>query len=339
MKKIISLMMALTLVLSLATSVFAESEVGITVDGRTITFREDVAPTIINDRTYVPVRRVLEAMGAKVSWVAETRTVKVSSADNTVKLDLTIDSKEISVLTFTSILNSEQSTIISDVAPIILNDRTMLPIRVVAEAIGAKVEYDDEAKLVNITTKYAKRVAEVKYDADTTSGDFKVEETVSEDLPKLSISSDTKDIKQGDTVTLKVKVSDLEKLHKDAKISGLTFCLFYDPENFDFDGFTLISKEGETSPTLSASNPTFYDNGLKFVYVNTYDASYEPAKDGTIVEIKFTAKSENGGSFKISNGISEIGYDCELLLLENDDVSSLSKYTELFVDTTPVFVK
>ncbi len=42
-------------------------------------------------------------------------------------------------------------TIINDVAPVIRNGRTMLPIRFIADALGAKVEWDDEAKKVTIT--------------------------------------------------------------------------------------------------------------------------------------------------------------------------------------------
>ena len=42
-------------------------------------------------------------------------------------------------------------TVTNDVAPVIVNDRTMLPIRFVAEAFGATVEWDEEIRAVNVT--------------------------------------------------------------------------------------------------------------------------------------------------------------------------------------------
>ena len=44
----------------------------------------------------------------------------------------------------------------NDVAPKIVNDRTMLPVRFVAENLGAKVEWDGEKQLVIITGKNLK---------------------------------------------------------------------------------------------------------------------------------------------------------------------------------------
>jgi len=339
MKKFISFFMTIAIALSLTTAVFAEDVVKIMVDGRTVTFREDAKPTILNDRTYVPVRRVLETMGARVKWNAEDRTVHITSNNNVIELLLTIDSPKIKVTTYTSVLEAEEDTITSDVAPIIINDRTMLPIRVIAEALQATVEFTDEEKLVTITTIKAKKTAEVQYNADTQKDDFKVEEAVSKDIPKLTISSDSKNIKKGDEVIVKVKVSDLSKKYDKCTIGGMTACLYYSTENFEYNDFKLMSKTGEINNTLSANNPNFYENGVKIAAVLTSSNGYEPAKDGTIMEISFTALNDNGGAFALSNGISEIGYDCELVLKKGDEMIDLLKYTELYIDTTSIFVR
>ena len=131
MKKFVSFLIALSVAAMLSIPAFA-SDIAVKVDGRTVAFREEPKPTIINDRTYVPIRRVLEYMGAKVDWNGENRTVRVTSYNNVIIVDLTIDSTDIDVYTFTSVLHADKKTIQSDVAPIILNDRTMLPIRVIA---------------------------------------------------------------------------------------------------------------------------------------------------------------------------------------------------------------
>lgn len=59
-----------------------------------------------------------------------------------VKLVLTIGEKDATV-------NGETKS--NDVAPVIVNDRTMLPIRFVAEAMGATVLWDDETRTVTVT--------------------------------------------------------------------------------------------------------------------------------------------------------------------------------------------
>ena len=161
MKKFLSLIMALAI--SATATMLAEAAVQpeIKVDGRGITFREEQPPVIQNDRLYVPVRRVLETMGAEVKWDGEKKQVTVESADNVTVLILTIDSTEITKYQYTSVLHADKSTISSDVAPVIINDRTMLPIRVIAEELGATVLWNEETKLTQITTKQAKKCEEI----------------------------------------------------------------------------------------------------------------------------------------------------------------------------------
>ncbi len=69
---------------------------------------------------------------------------------------LTIDSVEIKV---------NKNTLINDVAPIIVNDRTMLPIRVIAEELGAKVDWDEAQQKVTVT-KDDKKIT-IYIDSDT----------------------------------------------------------------------------------------------------------------------------------------------------------------------------
>ena len=49
-------------------------------------------------------------------------------------------------------LITDNETVFLDVPPSIINDRTCLPIRAVAEAFGAKVDWDDKTKTVIIET-------------------------------------------------------------------------------------------------------------------------------------------------------------------------------------------
>ncbi|MDU2293752.1 MAG: copper amine oxidase N-terminal domain-containing protein [Peptococcus niger] len=88
----------------------------------------DTAALIKNDRTFVPYRALAEAFGAKVEWNEKDRTVTTEMDGK--RVVMTIDKKEYKV-------NDKDMTM--DVAPYISGDRTLVPVRFVAEALGFKV--------------------------------------------------------------------------------------------------------------------------------------------------------------------------------------------------------
>ena len=91
-----------------------------------------------NDRSYVPVRFISENYDGQVEWVQETQTVNISFTDR--KISLTIGAPEI-------IINGEKKAL--DVAPIIREGRTFLPLRVCTEAIGKEVFYSKGLILIS----------------------------------------------------------------------------------------------------------------------------------------------------------------------------------------------
>ena len=98
----------------------------------------DVAPFIMNSRTFVPVRFLGEAFAAGVDWEpkdARVETVTLKRKD--VEMTLTIGSHNINVYQ-----EGAASTVVSDVAAFIQNGRTFLPFRVIAEAFGSRVGHD-----------------------------------------------------------------------------------------------------------------------------------------------------------------------------------------------------
>lgn len=97
-------------------------------------------PVIVNDRTLVPLRAIFEAMGAEVYWDDATRCVTATRDDTTISL--TIGSDQLYV-------NGEAVTI--DVPAQIINDRTMIPVRAIAESFGCEVNWNQKAKRVAIT--------------------------------------------------------------------------------------------------------------------------------------------------------------------------------------------
>ena len=91
-----------------------------------------------NDRSYVPVRFISENYDGQVEWMQETQAVNITFADRTISL--TIGKPEI-------IINGEVNAL--DIAPIIREGRTFLPLRACTEAIGKEVFYSKGLILIS----------------------------------------------------------------------------------------------------------------------------------------------------------------------------------------------
>ena len=92
----------------------------------------DVAPVIHNDRTLVPIRVITEALGGQIAWNEAAKEVT-----------LTVNGKEIK-MTIGKVLEKY------GVAPVIIGGRTFVPVRFVADELGAVTTWDDATKTVTI---------------------------------------------------------------------------------------------------------------------------------------------------------------------------------------------
>lgn len=102
----------------------------------------DQLPVIENDRTLVPLRAIFEALDAEVLWDGETRTVSATKGEQSVSL--TIDDVNATV---------NGTAVVLDVPTKIINDRTMVPVRFIAQSFGAAVDWAPETRTVIITAK------------------------------------------------------------------------------------------------------------------------------------------------------------------------------------------
>lgn len=100
----------------------------------------DAAPIIRHDRTMLPVRFVAENLGASVSWDGATSTATVTSGETEIKITIGAE---------TAVINGEAKTL--DAPAFIENSRTYLPVRFVAEALGASVSWDGATSTAIIT--------------------------------------------------------------------------------------------------------------------------------------------------------------------------------------------
>jgi hypothetical protein len=149
MKKRIGLMVAVMLLLAVAVSAYAAAaqDVGIQVDGETVEL--DVMPFIENDRTLVPLRGIFEKLGATVDWEPEGQVVKVDADGVAISLAIGKD-----IATVIRDLDGEQMTdeVQLDVPAKLVDDRTFVPARFIAETLGATVLWDNVSRTVIIQT-------------------------------------------------------------------------------------------------------------------------------------------------------------------------------------------
>lgn len=115
--------------------------ISVYVDGQKIDF--DVQPMVINNRTMVPMRKIFEALGAKVSWDQKNQTAIGETSDITIKF--TIGQNYLS-----RTYNSNQESIKLDSPAVISSDRTLVPLRAIAESFSCDVNWIADKKVVDV---------------------------------------------------------------------------------------------------------------------------------------------------------------------------------------------
>jgi hypothetical protein len=115
------------------------NEIQVLLNGTPLAF--DVAPIISNGRVMVPMRAIFEALGMTVTWDSEMGYALAS------KDELTID-----IFTSTRDVIMVNREMVELEAPIIVQSgRILVPLRVIAEATGAEVEWNQSTRMVVIT--------------------------------------------------------------------------------------------------------------------------------------------------------------------------------------------
>lgn len=103
-----------------------------------------VDPYIENDRTYVPMRSIFEALGADVTWDSDTKTITSTKPDGTLII-MTIGS---------DIMKVGDDTYTCDASPEIKDDNTMVPVRYVADAFDMVTDWDESTQTVTIEERH-----------------------------------------------------------------------------------------------------------------------------------------------------------------------------------------
>lgn len=170
MKKIVVVMVIVIVLLMSVVSVFAleEKTLNLFIDGKQIEYKAppvtlklnrkiietDVPPVILENRTLVPVRVISESTGARVDWDGENYEVTVTTDNQVIKLK--INSNEM-------LINGESLSL--EVPAKIINNRTMIPVRAISEALGLEVGWD--ASTYSVLLDYPKAdILDISYSSE-----------------------------------------------------------------------------------------------------------------------------------------------------------------------------
>ncbi|HET6382457.1 MAG TPA: stalk domain-containing protein [Armatimonadota bacterium] len=119
---------------------YVNQAIRVVVNGMRVRF-PDQQPITVNNRVLVPLRGVLEAMGARVQWNPANQTVIARRAGN--RVELRVNSRDAS-------LNGNPIPL--DVPAAMYGGRVMVPLRFVSEALGGSVRWMDATQTARIRT-------------------------------------------------------------------------------------------------------------------------------------------------------------------------------------------
>lgn len=140
MKRFLAVILIIVLLVSSMTAFAAKKQktrIDMTVNGTLCSF--DQMPVLLNERVIVPMRGLFEMLGANVSWDPLKSEVSGELDGVTVRLKVGF---------YDAYVNGQHYKL--DVPSQIVNGRTLIPVRFVAEAFGAEVIWDEETKTVHI---------------------------------------------------------------------------------------------------------------------------------------------------------------------------------------------
>lgn len=253
MKKWISLCLSLILALSLAVPAAASAApavpagVSVQVNGEKVTF-PNASPAVINGRTMVPMRAVLEALGATVDYDGATRTVNAKLGD--VSLTHVIGTNAIEMA------GGEKLTM--DTVSSVKNGSTLVPLRFFSQALGYEVYWDEGAHTAVVIDK--KALIEEIDKSFTILNDLQARQNQAAD-GDLAIDMD---------FSGKAKV--LDSISGDRTLPfSMKMSALYGPEAMNIEGIMDLSAlaalmEGEDPETAKAMEPLLKDLSFKMIY-------------------------------------------------------------------------
>lgn len=124
----------------------ASDKITVTLNGLPIEFPQD--PVIYDGRTLVPLRKIFESLGAKVDWIAETKTI-ISQKGNK-RITMQIDNNVMRIDDDITDTVAERTEIL-DVPAMLINGSTLVPVRAISNGYDCGVDWNGETRTVILT--------------------------------------------------------------------------------------------------------------------------------------------------------------------------------------------
>lgn len=261
----------------------------------------DVNPIIKEGRTLIPVRAITEALGADVQWDDAKSIVTITSADKKTVILFYLDPDDNGKVT----VNGKEVTL--DVKPGMVNHRTFVPMRFIAETLGCKVSHNTDTGETDIDDEKdapALTPATISFANPEIVTDVTVAYSMNDDYDLVKIKnlttvldSDDYDV-NGNKVTLeKAYVEDLT-----ADKTVLTFVFEDSKDNLVERDFVIkVDQDGVyEAPALAASGVKFFtedeiaDAAVKVDWNDHTLTSVKEVQDGVSTVIPNTSYAVDG---------------------------------------------
>lgn len=148
--RLFSFISALSLSIAMILSNVSAGQVSVFLNGKELV--SDQEPVIIEGSAYIPMRSIFEAFGFEVDWNSDKKRIKAKKVDDNYIIIFQTGSKIANVCGKNKNLEK---------APVIFNNRVLLPLRAVGEELGAEVVWSSSDKKVFITKSNSSVVTQV----------------------------------------------------------------------------------------------------------------------------------------------------------------------------------
>ncbi|OAS14000.1 N-acetylmuramoyl-L-alanine amidase family protein [Paenibacillus oryzisoli] len=252
---------------------------------------QGVQPRIVNDNTIVPVRIIVEQIGAKVSW--DEATSKVTIVKDKVNIQLVINN-------VTALINGKKETL--EVGPKIENGSTMLPLRFIGEVLGIEFKWDGATSSVHMfkPTESDSKPVTAPVDVGGTDGGTSNPETKPPGT-KPTTGTGTGNGSGTGTSSGNGSGTGTGAITPDPSVHVITSISLSETE------LTVVAKDGTISPkVLTLSNPsrlvfdfpnTILDESLQKLLVK--NSGELPSKQPLVSKVRFSNFNDNPATVRI----------------------------------------
>lgn len=250
MKKIKAVIASFALAMMVSAGVNADQDVKININGQRL--YSDVAPQIINGRTMVPLRAIFEKYGIEPQWSGYEQSVRAQKGNFSMLLNINSN---------IATVNGKSKYV--DQPALIINGRTMVPLRFITETLGSEVGWDGPTSTVSITTDFS---VNPKYEAQKG-----YERAYSSLLNQLSYRSDMP--------SLKANLFDIDKDGVPELLTEFLYDVYTKVQIYEFkngttnliyDSFSTHARSYEFHNDLSGQL-YIQGNFRYYIYAGTYD--------------------------------------------------------------------